>query len=60
MKAVTMKRNAKSDVDKCLTRAYLMRKAQEQQNIIDSVPVFSKRYGTAVDELEEIEEMLTL
>ncbi len=39
-------------------RAYLTRKAQAQQVIIDSVPVFSKRYGTAVDELEEIEDLL--
>ena len=41
-----------------LVRAYLTRKAEEQQAIIDKVPVFSKRYGAAVDELEEIEALL--
>lgn len=41
-----------------LLRAFLFRKAQEQQAIIDRVAVYSKRYGAAVDELEEIEELL--
>ena len=45
-------------LDKCLLRAYLLRKAQEQQDIIDRAPVFGKRYGAAVDELEEIRELL--
>lgn len=55
-----MRQNTESTVDRRLMRAYLTRKAQEQQRIIDSVPVLSKRYGAAVDELEEIEELLTL
>ena len=55
-----MKRNTESAVDKRLMRSYLMRKVQEQQNVIDSVPVFSKRYEAAVDEMEEIEELLAL
>jgi hypothetical protein len=55
-----MKSNTKSAVDRRLVRSYLMRKAQEQQDIIDNVPVFSKRYGAAVDELEEIEELMAL
>lgn len=55
-----MKQNTESTVDRHLMRSYLMRKAQQQQAIIDSVPVFSKRYGAAVDELEEIEELITL
>ena len=55
-----MKQNTKSTVDRRLMRSYLMRKAQEQLSVIDSVPVFGKRYEAAVDELEEIEELLTL
>lgn len=47
-------------IDERLKRSYLARKVQEQQLIIDSGPVFSKRYNAAVDELEEIEELLTL
>jgi hypothetical protein len=50
--------NTESTVDRRLMRSYLLRKLQEQQNIIDSVPVFSKRYEAAVDELEEIEELI--
>ena len=57
MNGITMKSNV---VDRGLMRSYLIRKAQEQQDIIDSVPVFSKRYGAAVDELEELEELLAL
>ncbi len=55
-----MKQKTKSTTDLRLMRSYLIRKAQEQQNIIDNVPVFSKRYEIAVGELEEIEELLTL
>jgi hypothetical protein len=35
-----------------------MRKIAEQQKIIDTAPVFGKRYSDAVDELEEVEELL--
>jgi len=45
-----MKQNTEATVNQCLTRAYLMRKVREQQDIIDGAPVFSKRYGGAVDE----------
>ena len=45
-------------IDKRLLRAYLLRKAHEQQEILESVPVFGKRYGDAVEELEEINELL--
>ncbi len=41
-------------------KAYLVKKAAEQEAIIDTAKVFSKRYGKAVDELEEIEELLEL
>ena len=41
-----------------MTRSYLAGRAREQQDVIDSVPVFSKRYMRAVDELEEIGELL--
>ena len=50
--------NAASTMDKRLLRSYLLRKAAEQQGVIDNARVFSKRYGDAVDELEEIEELL--
>ena len=33
-----------ASMDKRLLRAYLLRRAQEQQEIIDSVRVFSKRH----------------
>jgi hypothetical protein len=41
-----------------MTRSYLMRRAQELRDSIDISPVFSKRYMAAVDDLEEIEELL--
>ena len=50
--------NADSTMDARLLRSYLLRKAEEQRGVIDNVRVFSKRYGAAVDELEEIEELL--
>lgn len=45
-------------LDRRLLRAYLLRRAQEQQDIIDSAPVLGARYGAAIDELEEIQELL--
>jgi hypothetical protein len=39
-------------------RGYLMRRFQAAQDVIDTVPVFSKRYHTAVDELEEVADLL--
>lgn len=56
----TMKHCDGPVVNQRLMRAYFMRKAREQQHVIDSVRVFSKRYMTAVDEFEEIEELLAL
>lgn len=53
-----MKKNAESTADRRLVRSYLMRRTQELQDIIDSVPVFGRRYEAAVGELEEIEELL--
>lgn len=41
-----------------MTRSYIAGMAREQQDVIDSVPVFSKRYTRAVDEPEEIGELL--
>jgi len=41
-----------------LVRSYLQKKAEEQQAIIDKVPVYGKRWTSAVDEIEEIEELL--
>lgn len=48
----------KASLPKQLVTAYLHRKAQEQQAVIDKAPVFGKRYGAAVDELEEIKDLL--
>lgn len=45
-------------MSKALLRGYLCRKAREQQEIIDRVPVRGKRYDAAVDELEEVEDLL--
>lgn len=44
--------------DKTLLTGYLLRRVETLTEIIDSVPVFSKRYSAAVDELEEVEELL--
>lgn len=49
-----------SVMDERHLRSYLLRKAEEQQEIIDEAAVFSKRYDTAVDELEEIKELLSV
>lgn len=45
-------------VNKRLLGSYLMRRIEAQHKVIDHVPVFSKRYRDAVDELEEIEDLL--
>ncbi len=42
-----------------LVRGYLSRRMEALQETIDTVPVFSKRYNAAVDELEEIEEAVS-
>lgn len=49
---------AHSTMDKRLLERYLVRRIEAQHEIIDHVPVFSKRYGDAVDELEEVEDLL--
>lgn len=49
---------ADAAMNKRLLRSYLLRKAKDQQGVIDHVGVLSKRYGAAVDELEEIEALL--
>jgi hypothetical protein len=47
-----------TSMEKRLLCSYLRRKAAEQQEIIDTSAVFGKRYGAAVDELEEISDLL--
>ena len=39
-------------------RGYLLRRHKAAQEIIDKVKVFSKKYNDAVDDLEEIEDLL--
>jgi len=41
-----------------LLRGYLSRRLEALQEIIDTAPVFNKRYNAAVDETEEVEELL--
>lgn len=53
-----MDTNTDSSMHKRLLRAFLLRKIEEQQKVIDTAPVFGKRYNDAVDELEEVEELL--
>jgi hypothetical protein len=43
-----------------LIRGYLLRRRDELYAVIDRVGVFTKRWGDAVDELEEVEELLGL
>ena len=56
----TLIREVKDDPDllERLTRAYLQRRLDELEEVIDRVGVFTKRYNAAVDELEEVEELL--
>lgn len=39
-------------------RGYLLRRHEAAQEVIDNVRVFSKKYNDAVDDLEEIEDLL--
>ncbi len=48
---------AKSPQDR-LVRGYLSRRLEALQEIIDTSRVFGKDYNAAVDELEEVEELL--
>lgn len=43
-----------------LVRGYLRRRLEALHEIVDTVRVFGKRYNAAVDELEEIEELLDI
>ena len=43
-----------------LVRGYLRRRLEALQEIVDTARVFGKRYNAAVDELEEIEELLDI
>ena len=43
-----------------LTRGYLLRRRDGLYAVIDRVGVFTKRWSEAVDELEEVEELLGL
>jgi len=40
-------------------RGYLLRRAEALMEIVDTSRVYGKRYNAAVDELEEVEELLT-
>lgn len=53
-----MTTNTDAAMNRRLLRAFLLRKIEEQQKVIDTAPVFGKRYSDAVDELEEVEELL--
>lgn len=48
----------KQKLSERLMRGYLSRRADTLQEVIDTVPVFGKRYNDACDELEEIEDAL--
>lgn len=43
-----------------ITRAYLLRRLLELEDIVASVPVFGKKYNAALDELDELYELLGL
>ena len=43
-----------------LVRGYLRRRLEALQEIVDTARVFGKRYNAAVDELEEIKELLDI
>lgn len=45
-------------LDRRLARGYFYRRIEQLQEIIDSSGVFGKRYNAAVDELEEIGEII--
>jgi hypothetical protein len=45
-------------LDRRLARGYFHRRIEQLQEIIDSTRVFGKRYNEAVDELEEIGEII--
>lgn len=46
--------------DNQLLLGYLGRRAASLADVIERVPVFGKRYNEAVDELEEVEELIDL
>jgi len=46
--------------ERTLIAGYLHRRVDAVQQVIDTAPVFSKRYDLAVSELEELEELLGL
>jgi len=39
-------------------RTYLLRRREAAEEVVDRVRVFSKAYNRAVDEIEEIDELL--
>lgn len=44
--------------ERTLLAGYLRRRVESVQQVIDTVPVFSKRYDAAVEEMEELAELL--
>ena len=47
-------------LDNQLLLGYLCRREAFLWDVIERVPVFGKRYNEAVDELEEVEELIDL
>lgn len=43
------------NIDERIVRAFLERETLAAEEVIDRVPVFSKKYNDAVDRVEEIE-----
>ena len=51
---------AEEAIENRLILGYIYRRAEALQEVIDTAHVFSKRYNTAVDEMEEVEELLEI
>lgn len=52
--------SAEAAIEDRLILGYIERRAEALQEVIDTSPVFGKRYNKAVDELEEVEELLEI
>jgi hypothetical protein len=52
--------SAEAAIEDRLLLGYIARRAEALQEVVDTVPVFGKRYNTAVDEMEEVEELLEI
>jgi hypothetical protein len=52
------RRVAEEPLDRRLVRGFIERERDAAEEIIDRVPVFSRKYNLAVDRLEEIRDVL--